>query len=101
MPQTRISERSHRTLKQLAAETGYTFEQVVDEALARYQRERLLDAINAGYAALRSDPRAWAAEQAERAAWDATLMDGLDAAGVEVREAPAEQAGGRGGKAAA
>ena len=32
---------------------------------------------NAAYAALRSDPKAWKAEQAERALWDKTLADGL------------------------
>lgn len=78
MPQTRISERTHRTLKQLAVESGRTFEQVIDDAVAVYERERLLTAINNGYAALRSDPEAWAAEQRERALWDGTLTDGTD-----------------------
>jgi len=77
MPQTRISEGSHQVLRQLATETGKTFEQVIDDALNAYQRERLLAAINAGYAALRADPTAWAAEREERAAWDVTLADGL------------------------
>ena len=78
MPQTRISERAHRTLKPLAAGSGRTFEQLIDEALTLYERERLLDAINAGYAALRADTQAWASEQEERAVWDGALMDGLD-----------------------
>jgi hypothetical protein len=76
MPQTRISERAHRTIRRLAAETGQTSEQILDEALDRFERERLLDAINAGYAALRLDAEGWAAEQTEREAWDATLEDG-------------------------
>lgn len=76
MPQTRISEETHRVLKQLATETGWTFEHVIDDALSLYQRERLLQAINEGFAALRADPAAWAAERAERDAWDVTLADG-------------------------
>lgn len=72
----KISEGTHRVLKQLAVETGWTFEQVIDDALSLYQRERLLRDINAGFAALRADPTAWAAECAEREAWDATLADG-------------------------
>jgi hypothetical protein len=43
---------------------------------------RLPDApqVNAAYAALRDDPRAWADVEAERREWDATLADGLVAA---------------------
>jgi hypothetical protein len=76
MPQTRISERAHQTLRQLAEELGESSEKVLDRALDLLERERLLDAINAGYAALRSDPAAWAEEMAEREEWDATLSDG-------------------------
>lgn len=76
MPQTRISETSHQLLKRLASETGKTFEEVIDDALSIYQRERLLDEINAGFAALRANPDAWDAERAEREMWDATLSDG-------------------------
>lgn len=39
------------------------------------ERERLLDAINAGYAALRSDPTAWDEEIAERDHWDSVELD--------------------------
>lgn len=81
MPQTRISERTHRTLRALAAESGRTFDQVIDDALAMYERDRLLTAINDGYAALRSDPDAWAAEQEDRELWDGTLTDGRDGSG--------------------
>ena len=78
MPQTRISERTHRTLRQLAAESGRTFGQVIEDAIARYERDRLLEVINFGYATLRQDPESWAAERRERDAWDGTLSDGLD-----------------------
>jgi hypothetical protein len=50
----------------------------VDEALETYRRKALLEAVNAGYAALRADPEAWAEFESERKVWDATLMDGLD-----------------------
>ena len=76
MAQTHITDESSQLLAQLAAETGQPAEQVIADALAAYQRGRLLDAVNAGYAALRADPEAWAAEGAERARWDATLADG-------------------------
>ena len=51
---------------------------VLDEAIEHYQRERLLDEANAAYARLKSDPKAWKEELAERAQWDGTLADGLE-----------------------
>ena len=41
------------------------------------QRDKFLERVNEAYTALRRDPKAWAAEQAERALWDWTLADGL------------------------
>lgn len=76
MPQTRISTWGHQTLRKLSEESGMTSEQVLDRALDLLERERMLEAVNAGYAALRADPRAWADELAEREHWDDTLADG-------------------------
>jgi hypothetical protein len=50
---------------------------VLDEAIEHYQRDKFLDDVNAAFANLRSDPKAWKEEQAERALWDKTLTDGL------------------------
>ena len=52
---------------------------ILDEAVEHYQRERFLDQVNAAYSALRKDPKAWKEELAERALWEGTLADGLDA----------------------
>jgi hypothetical protein len=57
---------------------GRTMQDVLAEAVEAYRRQRFLEGANAEYAALRADPTAWAEEQAERAAWDATLADGLE-----------------------
>ena len=73
--QTRISERAHARLRRIAEETGKTHQEVIDAALRTYEREVFLERVNEGFAALRADPRAWAEELAERAAWDATLTD--------------------------
>ena len=43
-----------------------------------YQRDKFLDEVNAAFANLRSDPKAWKEEQAERALWDKTLKDGIE-----------------------
>ena len=51
---------------------------ILDEAIDQYQRNKFLDEVNAAYARLRADPKAWKEELAERKDWDGTLMDGLE-----------------------
>jgi hypothetical protein len=77
-PTVRISETSRQALRQLAERTGQSMQALLDRAVEEYRRKLFLDAVNAGYAALRSDPAAWAALQAERRLLDTTLLDGLD-----------------------
>ncbi|WP_406698171.1 toxin-antitoxin system protein [Singulisphaera sp. Ch08] len=52
--------------------------EVLGKAIEEYRKKRFLEGLNADFAALREAPAAWAEEQEERAAWDATLADGLD-----------------------
>ena len=77
-PAVPISEASHRKLQELAGRSGRPVAEVLERAIDAYHREQFWEAVNAGYAALRADPRAWAEEEAERRLWDATLADGLD-----------------------
>ncbi len=51
---------------------------VIAEAVEVLRRQRLLEEINDGFAALRSDPEAWDAELQERAAIEGTLGDGFE-----------------------
>jgi len=51
--------------------------EVLSEAVEAYRRQTFLEGLNADFAGLRSDPRAWNEELAERQAWDTTLRDGL------------------------
>jgi hypothetical protein len=76
-PTVRISEASHRALRELAEQTGQTMMEVLDKALDAYRRKVFFEQLNAGYAALRADAEAWAEELAERKLWETTLMDGL------------------------
>lgn len=78
MPTTRISETDHRVLQQLAEQTGKAHQEIIHEALTTYQRESLLDGINAGFARLRADHAEWTASDEERRLWDNTLRDGID-----------------------
>ena len=50
---------------------------LLDEAVEALRRQRFLERVNAAFATLRSDQKAWDAVEAERRAWDATLADGL------------------------
>jgi hypothetical protein len=75
-PNIRISARAKATLRELAQHEAKPMQAVLDEAIDYYRRERLLDAANAAYARLKSDPKAWKEELAERRQWDVTLADG-------------------------
>lgn len=74
----RVTERTHAVLTELAREVGAPMQDVVDQAVEAYRRARLFDQADAAYAALRADPDRQAAWDAELAAWDATLADGLE-----------------------
>jgi len=73
-----LSEASYRILQRLAEKTGRPMAELLDKALDAYRRKLFLDEVNAGYAALRADPVAWAEVEAERRSMDGCLMDGLD-----------------------
>ncbi|MBI4505722.1 MAG: ribbon-helix-helix protein, CopG family [Chloroflexi bacterium] len=95
MPGTtvRVSERTHHLLRDLAARTGEPMQAIIERAIEDYRRRRFFEEVNAAYAAERRDPVAWAAEEEERALWEATLADGLD---TEDWETDGSAAGGSG-----
>jgi hypothetical protein len=74
----RVSDATHRDLRELADETGQSMQELLAEAVEALRRRRLLELTNEAYAALREDPVAWEAELAERRLWDVTLADGLE-----------------------
>ena len=73
----RVNAESHRKLKTLAEELGESMPTVLEQAIESLRRARFLEQASRAYGELRSDKKAWAAEQAERKAWDKTLKDGL------------------------
>ena len=79
MPATiRISDRGHGILNRLAQDARLPMIQVLDAALESYRRQRFLEASAEAYAALRADPATSAEYDAELAAFDGTLNDGLE-----------------------
>ena len=74
----RIPAAVHDKLRQLADQSGMSLSRTLEKAIETLRRQTLLEETNRAYAALRSNPKRWKQEQAERAAWDATLADGLE-----------------------
>jgi len=74
----RISRSAHAILRALSEEVDEPMTEILDKAIQDYRRKRFLEGLNADFEALKKDSGAWAEEQQERAAWDATLADGLD-----------------------
>jgi predicted transcriptional regulator len=74
----RVTEHTHRVLRELAAATGEPLQRVLEQAVERYRRERFFTELHAAYERLQADRTAWEQELAERAELDTTLSDGLD-----------------------
>ena len=72
-----IFDGDHARLRELAKITGKQQQEIIHEALEAYDRNVILDGINAGFTALKQDAAAWREERAERAAWDGTASDGV------------------------
>jgi hypothetical protein len=74
----RVSRKTRDKLHEVAQRLDLPMQEVVEQALELYDRQKLLEATNAAYAALRADPVAWQEFQTELAEWDVTLNDGLE-----------------------
>lgn len=74
----RISAQGREILRELARKQRQPMGAILERAIERYRRASFLEEANASYAALRSDPEAWAEEVAERNLWEGALTDGLE-----------------------
>ncbi len=74
----RVSRSTHATLRRLSEQLDVPMTEILDEAIGAYHRQRFFADLNAGYAALKGQPAAWADQEGERAAWETTLGDGLE-----------------------
>jgi predicted DNA-binding protein len=73
----RVSPETRERLARLSAAKGLSTPDLIAELAKRAEEDALLDEMNEHYAALRRDPVAWQEFVSERAAWEATLLDGL------------------------
>jgi hypothetical protein len=74
----RVTETTHRILRELAGQSGDSMTVIVERAVERYQREQLITEANEAWAALQADPATMADIDAEQALWEQTLGDGLE-----------------------
>ena len=74
----RINPASHAKLREIAKQTHEPMTTVLEKAIEEYRRQQFLRKVNAEFALLRKNKTAWKQELKERAAWDATLSDGLE-----------------------
>ena len=74
----RIEPAAHAALAEIARAKHLSLVEALSRAVEAYRREVFLEGLAEDYAALRKDEKHWAAEQAERKAWDRTNMDGLE-----------------------
>lgn len=75
----RISDSTREILREMARTEGRPMQALLQEAVEALRRKRFLEDVNAGYASLRGDAKAWAAFEKEQRTWDGTLLDGLTA----------------------
>jgi hypothetical protein len=73
----RIDPATHAALSEIARAKHIPLTEALGQAVERYRREVFLESIASDFAALRADPKAWAAEQDERRPWDSTDRDAL------------------------
>jgi hypothetical protein len=73
----RITASTRDILREMARIEGRPMQALLEEAVETLRRKRFLEEVNAGYASLRGDAKAWGAVEAERREWDHTLHDGL------------------------
>ena len=73
----RISDETYLKLDHIAQNTGFSRQDILNQALINLEREAIFKKAHESYAALRNEPKTWLDEQEELALWDSTLEDGL------------------------
>jgi predicted transcriptional regulator len=74
----RIKPETHAKLRELATKAGESMPDTLERAIDALYRRQFLEDVNRAFAALRNDPKAWKAEQDERAILDGAIADGLE-----------------------
>lgn len=73
-----IGEGAHAALKQIAAATGQSLQEAVEQAIRDRRKQLYLAGLAADYASLRADAQESAQFDEENKLWDKTSADGLE-----------------------
>ena len=73
----RVSDIAYTKLDQIAQSTGYSKQDVIEQALESLERETILKQANEAYAEMRRNKKEWEQELQELDLWESTLEDGL------------------------
>ncbi len=74
----RIDAVTLELLKQLEEQTGDSKRNILKQALNKFQRDKIIDDLNAYYEKLREDPELWKEELSEREILESASHDGLE-----------------------
>ena len=75
----RISKTTQELLHVLASQDNTSMQNIVEQAIEHYRRQRFLEGLNADFTNLRENNKGWHAELQERQQWDIALGDGEEA----------------------
>lgn len=74
----RVSEKTHKYLREMSELTGKPMTAVLDQAVERFRHEQVLKEANRAWAAMMEDPDTRAEIEAEHKILEGTLLDGLE-----------------------
>jgi hypothetical protein len=74
----RIEPTAHAALAEIARAKHVTLTEALSRAVEAFRREVFFEQMSAAHDEVCADPKALAAEEAERALWDRTNLDGLE-----------------------
>jgi hypothetical protein len=74
----RVRPDTREAIARLSERRGLAAADLLGELVARAEEDELLAAMNDDFRHLRTDPSRWSSIEADRSAWEQTLLDGLD-----------------------
>jgi hypothetical protein len=74
----RVDDKLHAALREIAIEERRAIGQVIEDAIAQYQKEKFWRDVESSVERLRADPVAWREYREEIALFEGGSMDGLE-----------------------
>lgn len=71
----RVTEETWSMIKDLAAKTNTSMQDVIQQAIEDYRRKKILEETNQAFLRLKNNPEAWQDELQERKEWENTIGD--------------------------